>query len=155
MSTTILRVLFILIYLVIVSQGLFYLLALSKAASALSMAAFAELRVAVDSVIDGRLKVLYNLALIIGIVILFMSWKSSSPLLILTSTLALVCIIADVFLALKFNEPINSQFYNYTSENTTVDWEALRAKWLQFLEYRAYIMVTGFLSLLAGFVWKN
>ena len=52
MITLLLRIVFLLFFLIIVSQGIFYLLALNKALSGISIDAYAEVRNATDKAIE-------------------------------------------------------------------------------------------------------
>lgn len=154
MITLLLRIFFLLFFLIIVSQGIFYLFALNKALSGISIDAYAEVRNATDQVIEWRLKFVYPAALLIGFVTTLSLIKNSGTFVLVTTAIALLCVIVDLVLAVKFNLPINSQFHNYPASLQEVDWLALRKTWLQVLEFRGLVQILGFLSLLLSW-WKG
>ena len=154
MFTVILRTVFLLFFLVIVSQGIFYLFSLSKALSGITINSYAEIRNSTDQVIEWRLKFVYPAALVIGIVATLFLLKTPQSLIFITTAIALLCLLVDLVIAIKFNMPINDQFHNYTAGVQEINWELLRRRWLYFLEIRGVVQVFGFLSLLVGFI-KN
>lgn len=153
MLTLFLRGIFLIFFLIIVSQGIFYLLALNKALSGISIDAYAEVRNATDQAIEWRLKFLYPAALLIGFVTTLSLIKTPDSLVFITTAIALACLAVDLFLAINFNVPINEQFQSYSADiQGIVDWQSMRRRWLQFLEYRGLVQVVGFLSLLLSWV---
>ena len=150
MLVVIARVAFLLFFLIVVSQGIFYLFAASKAFSGISIDAYAEIRNSIDQVIESRLKFVYPATLLIGLIAVLCLVKAPGSLAFITTAIAFACIIVDIILAVKFNMPINEQFHTYASSMQGTDWESLRKTWLQFLEYRAMVQVVGFLALLVG-----
>lgn len=155
MIVYLLRIILILLYLIIVSQGLFYLFALSKAFAEISIDAFAENRKAIDLVIGDRLRFTYIASLIVCISILIMNIKNPGSLLFITTLISFICLLSDLILIVKFNLPINQAFHTYASHNHSLDWNALRHEWLKVINYRGLIQIIGFISLLAGIVEKK
>lgn len=153
MTNLILRAAFLLFFLTIVSQGIFYLFALNKALASISIDAYAEIRNATDQVIEWRLKLVYPAALLIGVVTTLLQLKNSGIFVLVTTAIALLCVIVDLVLAVKFNVPINLQFHKYSATLQEVDWVAMRQTWLQTMEYRGLVQVLGFISLLLSW-WK-
>ena len=152
---TSLRMIFLLLYLVIVSQGIFYLFAVSKAYSNISMPTYAEQRNAIDLVITPRLKVVYLTSLLIGIAIIILTYKNPRCWAFISTNIAFVCLIIEISLAVKYNMPINVKFNAYAVSNHTQDWKALRHTWLQMIEYRGVLQVIGFLGLLFGIGYRE
>ena len=150
MVASILRIAFLLLYLIVVSQGIFYLFAASKAFSGITIDAYAAIRNSIDQVIEWRLKFVYPATLLIGLIVVLSLGKAPGSLLFITTAIAFICVVVDLALAVKFNMPINAQFHTYTSGMEGVDWESLRKTWLQFIEYRALVQVVGFIALLVG-----
>lgn len=150
MFVILVRTVFLLFFLVIVSQGIFYLLAASKAFSDISIDAYAEIRNSIDRVIEWPLKVVYPATLLVGLISVFSMVKVPASLPFITTTIAFLCVVVDIALAVKFNMPINEQFHSYTTGSLGTDWESLRDTWLQFIGYRAVVQVVGFLALLVG-----
>ena len=150
MWVTLLRIAFLLLYLVVVAQAIFYLFAASKAFSRISMNAYAEIRNSIDQVIVGRLTFVYPATLLVGLLVVLSQVKAPGSPGFITAAIALGCVAADVALAAKFNMPINAQFRAYSAGMPGADWELLRKTWLQYIEYRAVLQVVGFLALLVG-----
>lgn len=148
MQTLFLRILFLLLFLIIVSQGTFYLFALGKALSDISIDAYAEVRNATDQVIEWRLKFVYPAALLCGLITALALIKTPGSFVFITTAIALFCLIVDLVLAVKFNMPINTEFHSYSTDAHGIAWESLRQKWLAFMGYRGMVQVIGFLSLL-------
>lgn len=152
MFTSVLRILFLLFFLIIVSQGVFYLFAMGKALSEISIPAYAEIRNSTDRVIEWRLKFVYPITLFIGIITTLFLLKTPGSPAFITTAIAIFCLLADLILAIKINMPINAKFHLYETGLKEVDWENLRRTWLQFLSYRGILQIVGFLSLLFGII---
>ena len=76
MFVTLSRIVFLLLYLVVVAQGIFYLFYASKAFSGISMDAYAEIRNATDRVIEGRLIFVYPATLLMGLLVVLSHLKA-------------------------------------------------------------------------------
>ena len=147
MITEKLRITQLIIVLIIAGQGLFYLLGAAEALKGISTNAFAEQRKAIDTVIAGRLTVLYYIGILLGVAILItLRSNPASPVFILT-LFATLLIGADAFVAIKFNVPINNAFKNYPGL-TNIDWRALQLEWLKLIVIRGFISITAFIILL-------
>ncbi|WP_162055837.1 DUF1772 domain-containing protein [Pontibacter pamirensis] len=145
------KMVFLVLYLIVVSQGIFYLYALSEALSGISMDAYAEIRNSTDKVIEWPHKFVYPAAVLVGLIAVVLSFiKAPGSLVSITTAIAFVCVVVDLALAVKFNLPINAQFHTYQAGMQGVDWESLRNTWLQVLNYRGVLQVVGFLALLVG-----
>lgn len=152
MFTSVVRLLFLIFLLIIVSQGIFYLFALSKAFSEISITAYAEIRNSTDRVIESRLKFVYPMAVLLGLITTLSLIKSPGSLAFITAAIACACLLIDLILAIKFNMPINALFNEFDTGSRDLDWESLRRTWLKFMCFRGVIQVLGFLSLLVGLV---
>jgi len=132
------------------SQLIFYLVIMSGALKLVTVDNFAELRKAIDSVADFRLRIVYYscLALSLATTIIFY-YQGSQPLFI-TSCIALLCLVIDLVIAVKGNIPLNEQISAYFTGNNAIDLDALRIQWIKFITYRGLFIVTGMISLLAG-----
>src|SRR5262245_5018247 len=97
----------LLAYSFVLSQPLFYAVALSNAQRALSAPAYIELRQRINAVMSRRVPVVYGLALVTAVVLLALSWRAESRTLLATTAVALVCLIADAAFMLRENVPIN------------------------------------------------
>jgi len=152
MFFTSLRTLYLLFYLVVASQGLFYFVGVHKALASISLDAFAEQRKAVDLAVAGPLKFIYIGGLLIGSFALLLFRKHYCTLEYITLAIAFLFMSADVIVASKGNIPINQAFHYYPSSNDLTTWNELREQWLRFILIRGGLSVTGLLTLLAGFI---
>lgn len=154
MTTKILRLLQLVVYLIITSQLLFYLLILSDSLKQVSLPNFIELRKTVDMLMENRFRVIYYTGIILTLAVLILSTKKPGSIFFVTSCIALVCLIIDVSIAMKGNIPINKLINAYLPGDTSQDWSALRLQWLQLMNIRGVFIVTGFVSQLVGLVWQ-
>lgn len=155
MTTKILRLIQICVYLIITSQLLFYFIILSDALKQVSLENFLELRKMVDALMSTRFRVIYYSALILTLTVVVLTFKKPDSILFVTSVIALVCLIVDVTIAMKANVPINSLINEYTPGNTNHDWNSLRLEWLNFINIRAIFVVVGMVSQIAGLLWTS
>ena len=155
MTTKILRLIQICVYLIITSQLLFYFIILSDALKQVSLENFLELRKIVDALMSTRFRVIYYSALILTLTVVVLTFKKPDSILFVTSVIALVCLIVDVTIAMKANVPINSLINEYTPGNTNHDWNSLRLEWLNFINIRAIFVVVGMVSQIAGLLWTS
>jgi hypothetical protein len=127
---------------------------LSDAFAAVSMENFIEMRKAIDKVIVGRITVIYYCCLALSLVVVFLSIKEKNSLLVVTSVIALVCLIVDTVIAVKGNVPINN-LINALPETEVLKAVDLRAQWLTFIHYRGILATLGMISLLTGLVFAK
>ncbi len=154
MTTKILKLLQMLVYLAITSQLLFYLLILSDSLKYISLANFIELRKVVDGMMETRFRIIYYSGLILTLAVVILAARKPGSMFFITSSIALVCLIIDVTIAMKGNIPINALINSYTNENNDHDWQALRLEWLRLINIRGIFAVTGMISLFIGFIWQ-
>lgn len=150
MVTEKLRVVQLVVFIILASQGMFYFLAGAEALRNVSVPTFAEQRKAIDIVIGSRLQYLYYSALIIGLVIMVLTARNADWRLFGITAIATALIVTDVVLAIKFNIPINKAFHNYPNEGG-VDWRYLQISWLRMIVIRGIITCSALFVLL--FSW--
>lgn len=155
MTTKIIRILQLSVYLIITSQLLFYLVILSDALKQVSLDNFMELRKIVDGLMTTRFRVIYYAALILTLTVVILSIKNPTSVIFVTSCVALVCLIIDVTLAMRGNVPINSIVNAYSPGDMTHNWAGLRLQWLKLINIRGSFVVLGIVSQLAGLIWTT
>lgn len=138
---------------IVVSQPLFYLLALTEAQRGLSAAAYVELRQGLNRVMNRRLSVVYIAALVTSIVLLGLAYTAGSGLVLGTTALALLGLIADVAYMMRENVPINRVMDGWSPSDCPPDWHTYRDRWLGLFAYRQALLVVAFGSLLLGAVF--
>lgn len=147
-----LRVLYLLIYIILASQGIFYFLAVSDACQILPLDAFIEFRKAVERVIEMPLKILYFSSILLALSILVCQIKNVHSVLFYTVLISLGFLLADVVLAVTRSMPLNALIREYTPFSNQSLYEGIRTKWLFYIKIRGMLSVSGLLILVAGFV---
>ncbi|HEY0749893.1 MAG TPA: hypothetical protein VGD26_01980 [Chitinophagaceae bacterium] len=148
------RLLQLFTYLIVVSQLAYYVFVMGDALKMVSIGNFVEQRKIVDPMVHQRHVPFYYAALILTLVMLIWHYKEWNSGIFMTTAFALLCLIADVYLGLKENGPINT-LVNQTAMGTPgIDWEGLRLKWISLIKIRGMISMAGFVSLLTGLIWK-
>ncbi len=145
----------LLAYSIVVSQPLFYVVALTSAQRALSGPAYVELRQRINTVMNRRVPVIYLTTLVTTLVLIVLSWRAGTSRVFITTILALLCLFGDIALMLRENAPINGAIDRWSPTNHPGDWEAYRSKWFAIFAYRQIILLLGFISLLIGAVFQS
>jgi hypothetical protein len=143
----------VLLYFIIAAQGAFYHFGFGKALYNIPSENFIELRKAVDPIVRGKFKVVYLSALAVMFVWFILVDKSAGFWSYGPVIIALLLLIADLFLIVKFSEPIN-ELVNSNLLNTKESFEEARDQWLKFIMIRGYLSVSGFVVLLLHLVLK-
>ena len=151
MYTEKIRLLHLLVVIIIASQGIFYFIGCAEAMKHLTVPVFADYRKALDSVIAGRLRILYYAALILGITVLILSRQKMGGLVFICTLVTTICIVVDVLLALKENIPINAQFNQYPA-GTVSDWRGLQLSWVKLIVIRGIFSSSALVALLVSWL---
>ncbi len=151
----IIRFLHLFSYLCVTSQVLFYLIVFSDALKLSSINNFLEQRKAIEQIIAGRYIIIYLVCLIFSLGVVIISYRINDKVFFITSTISLLCLIADLSIALAGNIPINKQISQLVGQIDTSHWETLRSNWLRFFSYRGIFTTIGMLSLLFGLIIES
>ncbi|MEO6284768.1 MAG: hypothetical protein ABIN80_30750 [Dyadobacter sp.] len=143
----------ILLYFIIAAQGAFYHFGFGKALYNISSENFIELRKAVDPIVRGKFKVVYLSALAVMFLWFVLIDKSGGFWSYAPIVIALLLLITDLFLIVKFSEPIN-ELVNSNLLNTKESFVEARDQWLKFILIRGYLSISGFVLLLLHLVLK-
>jgi hypothetical protein len=142
-----------LLYFIIAAQGAFYHFGFGKALYNIPSENFIELRKAVDPVVRGKFKVVYLSALAVMFIWFLLVDKSGGFWSYGPVIIALLLLIADLFLIVKFSEPLN-ELVNSNLLNNKESFEEARDQWLKFILIRGYLSISGFVVLLLHLVLK-
>ncbi len=142
------------LFAVVASQPLFYAVALSHASRALSAPAFIELRNAINAVMKRRVPAVYLGTLATCVGVLTLSLLAGELWMAATSGVALAALVGDTALMLRENVPINGVIETWTPTQYPADWETYRTRWMAIFAVRQVLLVVGFVSLLAGAVFR-
>lgn len=154
MTVFTLKTIYLFLYIFIASQGMFYMIGISRALRTISLPAFLEQRKAVDAVIGDPLRFLYFSAIGIGLITLILAFKHPKSALFISVLLSFLFLIADLYLAISRSIPLNDIINHYPS-NKFPNIEAVRKDWLDVITYRGLTTITGLLFLLAGFLIES
>lgn len=139
---------------IVVSQPVFYAVALGHASRVLSAPAYIELRNAINAVMKRRVPVMYLGALATCLSVLVLSFLDGDRWTAMTSAVALAALIADAALMVRENVPINGVIETWTPTQYPADWETYRTRWMAIFAARQVLLVIGFVSLLIGAVFR-
>jgi len=137
-------------YSIVVSQPLAYILFMGRAQRALSAPAYIELRQCINPVMTRRVPVIYLSALATVLLLFVLSLRIRNWNGLITSAIALLCLVIDIFFMVRENVPINSVIDHWSTTNYPEDWEGYRTKWFAIFAYRQVVLLLGFFSLLVG-----
>ena len=155
MATKILFAITILAYAIIVSQAFMYILSLRSVQANLDARAYIQLRKLTDTSMRRTFKYVIYVALLANLMLVVATARTPDSLHFVSSTIALVALIAEVLLALKGNIPLNDVINGWSGDNFPADWASVREKWFVVFQYRQIVTITGFVALLIGVVFGN
>jgi len=144
----------LLTYSTVVSQPLFYIVALTSAQRAMSGSAYVELRQRINTVMNRRVPMIYLATLVTLLVLLVLSWRAGTWRVLITTIVALLCLVADIALMVRENVPINGEIDRWSTTHFPGDWDVYRSKWFAIFGYRQVVLLVGFTSLLFGAVFQ-
>lgn len=139
-------------YGLVASQPAAYLVFLGTAQRALSAPAYVELRQRINPVMSRRLPVLYGVTLVTELVLLVLAQRMGAGIVVVTTALALLCLVADAYFMLRASVPINAVMDRWSTAAYPDDWESSRAQWFAVFRYRQVALLIGFVSLAVGAV---
>jgi hypothetical protein len=137
-------------YSLLMSQYLFYWLCLKKAQLEVDAHSYITFRHVINRHISKPLKILFILVLLLNIIALIISMYNHSRITAGLFTGAVICIMIDMWLAVKVSIPINHAMDKWTTANYPTNWTEYRLKWFHIFRYRQIIGITGFLLFLVA-----
>ena len=137
----------LLVFSVVASQPLFYLLVLDRASASLGGPAYVELRHRIDEVMTARLPALYLAALAAVLSVAAVGWWRGAVALAGGAGVAAACLVADAVLAVKRNVPINALIRSWSPEAPPADWAAARSRWRAAFAVRTVVLCLGLTAL--------
>ncbi len=143
----------VLLYAAVISQSIFYMLAMAKVMNGLSADAYIESRRLLDLNLRKNLTGLYYTTLASSIALVGFCITNPGGLLFFTAVVALIALIADLLLIVKGNLPLNAIIGTWTRSSYPADWNKYRNRWMTVYNKRQVANVIGFVSLIAGMVF--
>jgi hypothetical protein len=142
----------VLLYAVVVSQPLFYALALGRASTALGAASYVELRQRINAAIAGPLVRVYAAAFAAASALAVVALVSGKWPTALGGAIGASGLVLDLAIAVRRNVPINRRMDGWTATTIPDDWMDHRSRWSAALTLRGWLLGACFLALVAGIV---
>lgn len=144
----------LLLYTIVVSQPIMYALALKHAQLALDAGSYIKLRQLIDAAMQRHFSYVMYAALLSSLALVVVSYRQPGHLPLAISVLAFLTLLIDALLTLKGSLPINSIINTWTPTEYPADWIEVRARWFAVFAWRQAATWVGFISLLAGTVFR-
>ena len=141
-------------YSFIVSQPLYYMLALSPVQQNMDAQSYITLRKMIDEQIRTRLKYAYISALLVTVFFLLHGLYEPSFVVVASAAIALMALLADLWLIFRGDVPINDVINGWTTSKFPPDWTAYRSRWFYYFRMRQVAAAVGFGSLLVAAVFN-
>lgn len=154
MTTKILYLLVLVAYAVIVSQSFMYMLSLKQVQMKLGADNYTEVRQLTDTSMRSSFKYVIYVALAATILLLVVTSKQPAGVAFITSAIAFLALVAEILLTLRGSLPVNDIINSWSPGHIPADWQAVRDRWFSIYQYRQVATITGFISLVAGLVWR-
>ena len=135
------------------AKAFFYILAMSGIMKKMPAEAYIETRNLLTEKLQAPLQLVYYATLGSTILLTAFCVVNPSGWMFICSVIALVALIADILLALKGNIPLNTYISSWTTSDYPADWKQYRSKWFTLYHVRQALNITGFVSLLVGWVF--
>jgi hypothetical protein len=143
----------LLTYAFVISQSFFYILAMSGTLKKMQAETYIETRNLLTERLQAPLQLVYYTTLGSSLLLTAFCVVNPSGWLFICSVIALIALVADILLALKGNIPLNKFISSWTTNNYPPDWKLYRSRWFTLYHVRQALNITGFVSLLAGWVF--
>ena len=143
----------LLLYAFIISQSFFYILAMAGTMKKMQAETYIETRNLLTQKLEIPLQVIYYASLGSSLLLAAFCVVNPTGWLFISSLIALITLVADAVLAVKGNIPLNKYINSWTPVNYPDNWQQYRAKWFSHYHTRQVINITGFISLLAGWIF--
>ena len=141
-------------YSVIVSQSFMYMLALRDTSLKMEAVHYIQFRKLIDKNMQAKFRYAMYAGLLTSVLLISAAFADGSLALKVSSIIAFGMLAIDTIVTIKGNLPINSTINAWTTDRYPKNWEEIRARWLQFYQYRQILNITGFVALVAGAVFR-
>ena len=143
----------LLMYAFVISQSFFYILAMSGALKKMQATTYIETRNLLTEKLKAPLQLVYYITLGTSLLLTAFCVVNPSGWMFICSVISLVALVADMLIAVKGNIPLNTYINTWTTGSYPNNWQDYRAKWFSLYHTRQAINITGFVSLLVGWVF--
>jgi hypothetical protein len=143
----------LLMYAFVISQSFFYILAMSGTMKKMQAATYIETRNLLTERLKAPLQIVYYITFATSLLLTAFCVVNPSGWMFICSVISLVALVADMLIAVKGNIPLNTYINTWTTGSYPSNWEVYRSKWFSLYHTRQAINITGFVSLLVGWVF--
>jgi hypothetical protein len=143
----------VLLYSVIASQSISYIISLADVQRHMSVTEYISFRKRTDENFRSKFGAIVYAALIANAALVVACSFAASFFLLIGSIVSMLLLSADTFITVKYNLPINNTVNEWSAENYPADWSWYRQQWLAVFFKRQCLNLTGFVSLVAGAVF--
>ncbi|MCR6720330.1 MAG: hypothetical protein NVV59_08535 [Chitinophagaceae bacterium] len=114
---------------------------------------YKEARQLLDKHVSESISIVYYATLLSTILLVAFTVSNPNGLLFVCSVVALVLLIADIFLTLKENIPFQQSIRGWSPARTPENWSSYRSRWITGTRVKQALNLAGFLALVSGFVF--
>jgi len=154
METKILLLVTVLLYSIIASQSFSYMISLNDVQKNMTIAEYISFRKRTDKNYRAKFGKIIYATLMTNLLLVIVCCFTGSFLLPITAIIAFVLLVADTFIAIQYNLPINKMVNEWTEDAYPENWVLYRQKWLQAFYKRQVLNLAGFASLITGAVFN-
>jgi len=155
MEIKIVLLLTLLLYTIIVSQSLSYIISLRNVQQHLNAPAYIAFRKLTDKNFNAKFRYVIYASLFANLLLLVMCSIHFSGLLFTGVVISFVALLTDTLFAVKGNMPINTIINTWTPEQYPSNWADYRTAWMKIFSIRQALNITGFISLLAAAIFSK
>lgn len=149
------KTIYVLLYIAIAAQGIFYWMGIADALEHISLGAFMEQRKAIDAVIANPLRIIYLSTLITGITLIWMLCKQPFSIMFILVVCSLLFLCVDGYFIFTKSLPLNRMIDLYEIDSHIILFESVRKEWLFYIKLRGFFAISGLLIMLTGILWQN
>lgn len=153
MTNKIILLITLLSYSVLVSQPFMYLLALKNTQLSLDGSTYTGVRQLIDANIKVMLKWFVYIGLLASLSNLIININTPLSITFITAVISFLALVIDTLLTVKGNMPLNTIINTWSPADYPANWREIRQQWFHIFQYRQIVLITGFVSLVAGVVF--
>jgi len=153
MTNKIIFLVTLLSYSFIVSQPFMYMLSLKYTQLNLGANSYTEVRKLIDIAMRNNFKYVLYTGVFATLALVLSNIKAPGSITFITASIAFAALVAEILLTVKGSLPINDVINIWTPDNVPANWTHYRDEWFRIFQYRQWVSVAGFVSLLFGVVF--
>jgi hypothetical protein len=131
----------------VASQAAFYRICFSQVFRKIPPLQFLIIRKLADPILATRLAFIYYSCLLSGLLVTILLLYQRLSIHSMAVTVSFILLLFDVYLAKRYNIPLNTQARN-TSDATETFASELQRNWMKWIDVRSYLTLTGFTILM-------